>query len=309
MTEPPSTDAWTLELTEDPAAFLAAADAYLRADPVLTTVVATVTQRARAEDERGRATAGGQPRWWALVRGADGAVAGVAMRTAPFAPYPLYVLPMPEDAARELAATLHARGETVGAVNGALEPARALADETARLAGGAASVHEHMRLFELGELREPATPAPGRLRIATRDDLEVSLAWFTAFARDAAEQAGRSPEDAVGEEFDADDLRARIDHGQVWLWEDEAGAVVHLTAYNLPAFGVVRVGPVYTPGEHRGRGLASTAVAAVSRDLLAAGHRVCLFTDQANPTSNKIYQALGYEPVVDMVNLVIRPAG
>jgi predicted GNAT family acetyltransferase len=35
------------------------------------------------------------------------------------------------------------------------------------------------------------------------------------------------------------------------------------------------------------------------------GSRVCLFTDQANPTSNRIYQTLGYRPVVDMVNLVI----
>ena len=47
----------------------------------------------------------------------------------------------------------------------------------------------------------------------------------------------------------------------------------------------------------------------VSRLLRDAGNRVCLFTDQANPTSNKIYAAIGYAPVVDMVNLVItRPA-
>jgi predicted GNAT family acetyltransferase len=37
-----------------------------------------------------------------------------------------------------------------------------------------------------------------------------------------------------------------------------------------------------------------------------AGIRACLFTDQANPTSNKIYEALGYERVVDMANLQVR---
>ena len=68
-------------------------------------------------------------------------------------------------------------------------------------------------------------------------------------------------------------------------------------------FGVARIGPVYTPREHRGRGYASAAVAEVSRRLLDEGVRVCLFTDQANPTSNRIYQALGYRPVVDMANL------
>jgi predicted GNAT family acetyltransferase len=43
----------------------------------------------------------------------------------------------------------------------------------------------------------------------------------------------------------------------------------------------------------------------VSRRLRADGARVCLFTDRANPTSNRIYQAIGFVPVVDMANLVV----
>jgi predicted GNAT family acetyltransferase len=44
---------------------------------------------------------------------------------------------------------------------------------------------------------------------------------------------------------------------------------------------------------------------------VAEGARVCLFTDQANPTSNRIYSALGFRPVVDMANLLVTttPAG
>ena len=56
---------------------------------------------------------------------------------------------------------------------------------------------------------------------------------------------------------------------------------------------------------NRNNGRRDTAVAAVSRRLLDAGARVCLYTDQANPTSNGIYQALGYVAVVDQVNLRI----
>ena len=48
-------------------------------------------------------------------------------------------------------------------------------------------------------------------------------------------------------------------------------------------------------------------MAAVSQRLLAAGSRVCLFTDQANPTSNHIYEALGYRPVVDMADHRVVP--
>jgi hypothetical protein len=298
---------WQLEFIEDPAVFLASVGSYLRADPVLTTVVATVTRQAAAQDERGEPRPTDRPRWWAVVRD-DAGVVGVAMRTAPFEPYPMFVLPMSDDAARGLARALHARAEVPGGVNGVLPATRVLADELAALAGGTASVHEHTRLFELGALVEPP-PAPGRLRPATPDDHDLCRAWFNAFARDAAEQAGRTDLPAEGERFDDTDMRQRIAEQRVWLWEDPSGETVHLTGFNLPAFGVVRVGPVYTPGAHRGRGYASAAVAGVSRQLLDAGHRVCLFTDQANPTSNGIYRALGYEPVVDMVNLVVSPAG
>lgn len=80
---------------------------------------------------------------------------------------------------------------------------------------------------------------------------------------------------------------------------------MHLTGVSPPSFGVARVGPVYTPPAQRAHGWASNAVAEISRRIQAEGGRVCLFTDQANPTSNKIYAALGYKPVADMANLVI----
>jgi hypothetical protein len=41
------------------------------------------------------------------------AVAGAGMRTATFAPYPPFLLPMPDQAAVVLARALHERGEEV----------------------------------------------------------------------------------------------------------------------------------------------------------------------------------------------------
>jgi predicted GNAT family acetyltransferase len=61
---------------------------------------------------------------------------------------------------------------------------------------------------------------------------------------------------------------------------------------------VVRIGPVYTPPELRRRGYAGSAVAAASRRALTAGAHTCmLFTDLANPTSNKIYAEVGYRAI------------
>ena len=290
---------YRLAFTEDPVEFLAVAEDHLAAEPVLSTVIATVASRTAAA---GRPRPD-HPQWWLSVHDSedDDRVVGVAMRTAPFKPFPLYVLPMPEEAAVQLAGALVERGEDVPASNGALPASRQVADEVARLVGGTASVTEHMRLFELGGLVEPPAP-PGRLRTATRDDLGLCVAWFQAFNAAASEQAGRPHRVGDGEHFDADFVGARIDAALVRLWETPAGDVVHLTAANAPAFGVARVGPVYTPAEHRGLGYASAAVAGVSRQILDEGARACLFTDQANPTSNRIYQAIGYEAVVDMAN-------
>lgn len=288
-----------LELTTDPAAFLDAAGDLLAADPVVATVVATVTANA----VRDAAPAAGHPRWWAVVRDASDAVVGAAMRTAPFAPHPAYVLPMPEAAAVALARLLHERGEVLGAVNGAAGPAAALAEETARLAGATVRVQERMRLWELGDV--VAHDAAGRLRAAGAADVPLATAWWNAFGELAAEVAGRAGTPHPAETATEAETAARVAAGQIWLWEDESGEVVHLTHRHAPAYGVVRVGPVITPREHRGHGYASAAVARVSADILAGGHRACLFTDLDNPTSNRIYAAIGYRPVVDMANLVI----
>ena len=67
-----------------------------------------------------------------------------------------------------------------------------------------------------------------------------------------------------------------------------------------PSENGISVGPVYTPPEQRGRGYATHLTAAFSQHLLDAGYRFCtLFTDLANPTSNSIYQQIGYRAVCD----------
>ncbi len=167
--------------------------------------------------------------------------------------------------------------------------------ETARLVGGEVAVAERMRLHTVTTV-VPARPVPGRLRTATPDDLDLVLRWYLAFDVDAAEQAGRDGEHQMLEPPEEATLLPRIEQGRVWLWEDEHGEPVHLTAVNPPAYGVARIGPVYTPRERRGHGYASAAVAEVSQLLLDQGLRVCLFTDQANPTSNRVYEAIGYLP-------------
>jgi predicted GNAT family acetyltransferase len=72
---------------------------------------------------------------------------------------------------------------------------------------------------------------------------------------------------------------------------------VSLAGITRPVAGVARVAPVYTPAALRGRGYAAAVTAEISRRALEEGLAVVLFTDVANPTSNALYQRLGYRPV------------
>nr|WP_238345456.1 GNAT family N-acetyltransferase [Actinopolymorpha cephalotaxi] len=165
------------------------------------------------------------------------------------------------------------------------------------------------RLHALDAVTPPAAAVPGEARPATTADRDTLLAWCLAFEADAADAAGR-PVNALTEVerhrvTEAVDLR--LAERRSWVW-DHDGAVSHL-GVTTPVHGVVRIGPVYTPRDRRGRGYASALVAAVSRHELAAGARTCaLFTDLANPTSNKIYAAVGYRPVRDVTAYRFEPA-
>jgi GNAT superfamily N-acetyltransferase len=287
-----------LEFLRDAAEFLAAAGPHLARNPVQNTVVATMAQRigsgAAPADERD---------WWLVVRdGRD--VVSAGMRTAPFPPRPPFLLPMPDEAARLLARRLVERDEPLVGINGALPSVRVCAEEMVRFTGGSVTVAVHTRLFEVTEVTPPPRPR-GALRAATADDLELAIEWYDAFATAADEQAGRPAGLGTYEMTDPEVMRKRIEGGWIWFWIDENSERVHLTAVNPVSFGAARIGPVYTPPKHRGIGYASAAVAEVSQRVLDAGARPCLFTDQANPTSNRIYSAIGYRPVTDMANLVI----
>jgi GNAT superfamily N-acetyltransferase len=289
-----------LRFYDDPGEFLDVAGDHLAEQPVLSTVMAGVASRIRDQLRAGLPWPAEVPCWFAAFVD-SGRVVATAMRTAPFGEYPAYLLPMSDDAAVLLARTLLDRDEPVLGANGALPAVQVFCEEMASATDKRATVGQHTRLFELGELKEPAE-VRGGLRPARLDEQDVVTSWYHAFMADADEQAGRAPGSSPHESPEPDEMRRRIERGRIFVWDVDGGPV-HVTAATEPAFGVSRVGPVYTPSEHRGHGYASRAVYEVSNLLLESGTRACLFTDQANPTSNKIYEALGYERLVDMANL------
>ena len=148
----------------------------------------------------------------------------------------------------------------------------------------------------------PARPAPGSWRLAEPRDRELVARWLTAFGEEATPGQPTPAEPiALADRWIAREYRT------LYLWE-VGRQVVCMVGAGAETPNGVRVGPVYTPPAQRGRGYATTLTAAVTQDQLDRGRRfVTLFTDLANPTSNRIYQAIGYRPVRDVHVVAFEP--
>jgi uncharacterized protein len=201
--------------------------------------------------------------------------------------------PASTDALEFLAVELARTGSSLPGVTAALPEAEDFAARWAEATGARVSRRAALAIHRLVRVRQPP-PVAGTMRRAVEADRELLLEWITAFDVEAHEEADASGmADIVGGR-----LRGGRDAGLV-LWEIEAEPV-SLAGFTGPTPSGIRVGPVYTPPEHRRRGYASALVAELSAQLLADGRRFCfLYTDLANPTSNHIYRAIGYERVCD----------
>ncbi|MGI8912423.1 MAG: GNAT family N-acetyltransferase [Chloroflexota bacterium] len=160
------------------------------------------------------------------------------------------------------------------------------------------------RIYQLDAVT-PAPGVPGALRRAGDADRDLLVAWAVAFYAETDHQSDPQRALTLAERNVA--ARLHADAGGYYLWID--GGPVSLAGCTGPTPHGIRIGPVYTPPERRGHGYASAAVAALSQSLLDRGYRHCfLYTDLSNPTSNKIYQAIGYRPVCDVDEYVFGAA-
>jgi uncharacterized protein len=151
------------------------------------------------------------------------------------------------------------------------------------------------RIYECRGVVPPAQPS-GAARPATLADRDGLVEWTCAFQSEAV---GRVPDVALVTAT----LDRRIATGALYVW-DVDGAPASMCVALGPTPRGIRISGVYTPPARRGRGYASALVAAVTRSLLDDGRAFTyLYTDLANPTSNAIYQKIGYVPVANVREL------
>jgi GNAT superfamily N-acetyltransferase len=269
-------------LHRDAGEFATAAGPLLRADPLRHTMALS------ALDAMHR---GGEPSAVLLTVHEAGEATGAALRSPGRQTLVSAVPP------RLAPAVERALAEADPAADGAHGPvAEAEAFAAARVARTGCRVEPAMRtrLFALDVLAPPRG-VPGRARRAEEGDVPLLGAWRRAFGAEAGHDKEHDPEGLVARSL-------RLGAGEM-LWEVDGTPVAQACAKPVIA-GASRIGPVYTAPEHRGHGYAAAVTAVASQWALDAGaQRVLLFTDLANPTTNRLYPRIGYRPVYDAMAL------
>ncbi|MFC4505948.1 MULTISPECIES: GNAT family N-acetyltransferase [Streptomyces] len=274
-------DAW--HLTNDIDDFLARAGDFLRSRPALHNTPLTVIEKWRT---RPGAFTPGTVLFGRLE--SEGETQAIFYRPPTRR---LTLTPLSPERADALAAQLTGLGHILTGVTADHDTATAFAEAWQKHTDATAMLRVRMHLYRLGTLTSAEPPPEGRGRIVGRQDHEHLMRWCRELAADLGESV------TIDAASWAD---TRFAEKSYIFWETPDGTPVSMAGVNPMVAGMVRVDPVYTPAHLRGRGYAAAVTAEVSRAALASGAKeVVLFTDAGNPTSNALYQRLGYRRVAD----------
>ena len=202
----------------------------------------------------------------------------------------LLITRMPHSAVTLLAEHLLAEGASVPGVLGPRECSRLFAEDWVDRTGSSSRLKMRERIYACESVLLPIT-SRGDLRTATRVDEALLLEWAGEFCREA------KIEDETA--YTQAQIPKIIAQERLYVWDD--GEPVSMADLRRETAHGIAVSLVYTPPRWRNRGYASSCVASLTKRMLDNGKRFCcLFSDLANPTSNSIYQRIGYGEICDV---------
>ena len=151
---------------------------------------------------------------------------------------------------------------------------------------------KNLRCYKLEKVNNYNKPA-GKFRKAEIFDIDIIKEFTLKFSEEI--------NDPVKEGIKLmNTITENINDGLYYVWENNN--IVSIAKKARPTKNGMAINSVYTPKEYRQKGYATAVVAELSRTILNSGKKFCtLFTDLANPTSNSIYQKIGYKIEFDNI--------
>ncbi|HAR43770.1 MAG TPA: hypothetical protein DCS07_14235 [Bdellovibrionales bacterium] len=202
-------------------------------------------------------------------------------------PNPLVLTRASKEELDLLAAALLSRNLSIPSVVGPPDEARYFADQWCHSHSLKAVLAMKQGIYQLTQVIQPP-PVPGRMRVAHHAELSLVAQWMYEFNDEAMPQDPKSKVETLKK------VEQIIQRQALFVWEQNGRPVSMAGSWGTTPNGV-RINAVYTPADLRRRGIASRLVAELSQAKLKAGNKFCfLYTDLSNPTSNRIYQKIGY---------------
>lgn len=223
----------------------------------------------------------------------DHKILGACLRTDPSKP--LAISPMPVHVVAAIVHKLHQMEVELNSVVGESLIVQAFAhhwDKTAI----SPKLGMHQGIYQCDSVQVPALE--GEMILAQSIHLDLLTQFSLGFIRDCFPDS----KDGIDEAKKIAELK--IQNRMAYLWKNSNNEIVALAAKNRESANGATVGWVYTPEEFRRNGYASMLVAKLTEKYLLSGKKFCnLFTDLANPTSNSIYQKIGYQKIGESMHL------
>lgn len=155
------------------------------------------------------------------------------------------------------------------------------------------------KIYKLESVKVPlsAFGAPHR---ANSGDIELVAQWLLQFNEESL------PHDPTTIEKTRLIAVSKIELGEVFLWQQSGNESVSMCCIARPTTNGITINGVFTPKDQRAKGYASSLVSYVSQTMLESGKKFCvLYTDAANPTSNKIYRNIGYIEIANSTQFLL----
>jgi predicted GNAT family acetyltransferase len=192
-----------------------------------------------------------------------------------------------------LATTLKEKDANFTGVVGPAQESESFASIWTSVSGKQKKLGMGQKIYKIEEVAFPKNVA-GEFAVIGKSDLELFCSWVLAFAKECLPPTDQRDE-KQWREFSERGIEKQTGH--FWIVDGEP---VAMAITSRPTKQGVSISGVYTPPKHRKKGYASAVVAHLSQKMLDSGKKFCvLYTDLTNPTSNKIYQNVGYREVCD----------
>jgi predicted GNAT family acetyltransferase len=231
----------------------------------------------------------------------QGRAIGCALRSN--ADKPLIVSEMPSQAISLLVAELTSTNEDIQAVVGEEATAGLFKDKWAALNDLDYKIDIHLGVFECFRVIFPKEIST-KMILATDDHVDILRKYLRGFCEDCFPE--RIHTDAKIEELMINHLKNK----SAFLLQTAEGEIVSMAASTRSTKTGTTISYVYTPKELRGHGYASMVVAMISQQILDSGKKmVNLFTDLLNPTSNSIYQKIGFIKIGQNIHYEFKKKG